>query len=519
MKPHRPLSRLAWGALLGLGLVAVTGCGPRVSDFRNGAVTPVLRPPRLHPDYTGLVIPPNIAPLDFRIDEPGTAYGVRILGERGPAIELALPSSTVRIPAVAWRPLLTNNAGASLSVEVFARDERGAWRRFTPVVHQVATDPIDRTLVYRFLKPLYNYYAELGIYQRDLEGFAVKPVLENRDFGGRCLNCHTCLNRHPEQFALHIRGVSGAQPMLLARSNEVTRINQTAGYISWHPSGELIAYSVNQLSLFFHTIGETRDVFDAESNLGVYWVSSNVVANPPPIAKPERLETWPSWSPDGRHLYFCSAPKLRRERHRQVRYDLMRVSFDLARNAWGEPELMLSADATGLSAAQPRVSPDGRWLLFCLAKYGHFPVYQPNSDLYLMDLTTRLFHRLDINSDEADSWHGWSSNGRWVVFSSKRGNGLFARPHFSHVDAMGQFSKPFVLPQADPDFYDACVQTFNVPEFVMGPVEISPAQLARAVVAPRRVLTPAGATNQVHREEQNAALPAAESMATPPPRR
>ena len=101
MKPHRPLSRLAWGALLGLGLVAVTGCGPRVSDFRNGAVTPVLRPPRLHPDYTGLVIPPNIAPLDFRIDEPGTAYGVRILGERGPAIELALPSSTVRIPAVA----------------------------------------------------------------------------------------------------------------------------------------------------------------------------------------------------------------------------------------------------------------------------------------------------------------------------------------------------------------------------------------------------------------------------------
>jgi len=462
----------------------------------------VPRAPRLRPDYSDTVIPPNIAPLNFVIEEPARAYRVRIRGTAGKPLELAGRTSAVVIPERPWRALLTANSGGPLYFDVFVRNDGGDWEAFTAITNQVAREPIDSTLVYRLLKPLYNFYSELGIYQRDLESDQQRPILENRDFGGGCLNCHTTLNRQPDQFALHIRGVSGPQPMLLARSNEVVRVDKTAGYLSWHPSGRLLAFSANTLSTFFHTIGETREVFDAESNLGVYWIDTNVTAAPPPIARPERLETWPSWSPDGRYLYFCSAPKVRRERFRQVRYDLLRVSFDLDRNTWGEPEMVVSAAETGLSAGLPRVSPDGRWLLFCLAKYGNFPIYQPSSDLYLMDLNTRRFRRLDINSDQADTWHCWSGNGRWVVFSSKRGNGLFARPHFSYVDEQGRFHKPLILPQRDPTFYDACLQTFNLPEFVQGPVQVSPSALARAVLRPRLALKPTGDTQQRHNEEQ-----------------
>lgn len=458
---------------------------------------------RLRPDYSGTVFPPNLAPPNFVIEEPAQAYRVRLRGERGPAFDLPTAGPVVKIPLQAWRTVVATNVGGWVSFDIAGRAADGSWLGFAPVTNRIAAEPVDRTLVYRLLKPLYNFYSDVGIYQRDLEGYRQTPVLESRDLGTGCLNCHTFLNHRHDQFALHIRGQRGTQPMLLVQSNAVTRVNKTAGYISWHPSGQLLAFSVNKLSLFFHTIGETRDVFDAESDLGIYWVSSNAVAMPPAIAQAERLETWPSWSPDGRYLYFCSAPKLRRERFRQVRYDLMRVRFDLERAAWGTPETLVSAAETSLSAAQPRVSPDGRWLLFCLAKYGHFPIYQPNSDLYLLDVTTKEYRRLEINSDQADTWHCWSSNGRWLVFSSKRADGLFARPHFSYFSPEGRFSKPFVLPQADPEFYDSCLYTFNVPELVDGPVTVSPAELARGVLRPRSILTPAGDTTQAHREEQN----------------
>ncbi len=493
-------------ALAGTLAILETACRPGGGAFPAGPATAIPRPPRLHPDYSDTVIPPNVAPLNFVVEEPAEAYAVRVRGERGTPVEVTSRGPSIRIPIRPWHALLATNAGGTLSFEVLAQTGGGAWQRFNTVTNRVAREPFDRTLVYRLLKPLYSFYSEIGIYQRDLESFRQTPVLENRDFGNGCLNCHTTLNRDPHTFAFHIRGQKGPQPMILVRSNEVTRINRTGGYLAWHPSGELLTFSLNKLSLFYHTVGETRDVFDAESNLAVYWLRSNVVAMPPPISRPDRQETWPSWAPDGRHLYFCAATRLKQERFRQVRYDLMRVRFNLERNVWGEPETIVSAGETGLSAAQPRVSPDGRWLLYTLARYGNFPIYQPNSDLYLMDLRTRQSRRLEINSDQADSWHCWSGNSRWVVFSSKRGNGLLARPHFTYVDENGTFHKPFVLPQEDPAFYDACIQTFNLPEFVAGPIEVSPARLARAVVRPERVLTPADLGAQKPDEEPDSAM-------------
>ena len=66
------------------------------------------------------------------------------------------------------------------------------------------------------------------------------------------------------------------------------------------------------------------------------------------------------------------------------------------------------------------------------------------------------------------------------MFSSKRIDGLFARPHFSHVDSEGNVSAPFVLPQADPAFYRVHLDNFNVPEFSTEPIRESPRALARA---------------------------------------
>jgi hypothetical protein len=122
-----------------------------------------------------------------------------------------------------------------------------------------------------------------------------------------------------------------------------------------------------------------------------------------------------------------------------------------------------------------------------MCKYGCFPVYQTSSDLYLMDLRTRAFHRLEINSDQAESWHSWSSNSRWIAFSSKRIDGVFTRTYLAHVDEQGHVAKPFILPQRDPAFYDSFLKTYSVPEFVTAPVQTTPAELARAVRSSEKV--------------------------------
>ena len=159
----------------------------------------------------------------------------------------------------------------------------------------------------------------------------------------------------------------------------------------------------------------------------------------------------------------------------------MRVPYDIEKDAWGTPEPVLTAAETGMSISEPRASPDGRYLLFCMSAYGGFPVYQPSSDLYLMDLRSGKHRRLECNSDSSESWHCWSSNSRWIVFSSKRDNGWLARPYFSYIDAEGREHKPFLLPQKDPAFYDAWLKTYNLPELITGPITTPQEELLRAI--------------------------------------
>ena len=202
---------------------------------------------------------------------------------------------------------------------------------------------------------------------------------------------------------------------------------------------------------------------------------------------PDRLETWPAWSPDGRYLYFSSARQLSTDRKspppnwETIQYDLDRVAFDSATGQWGEAETVVSAAQLGRSISEPQISPDGKFLMFTGHDHGSFSIFQPSADLYLVDLSQTASlpttaRRLDeINSDRADTWHSWSSNSRWVIFSSKREDGMFTRLYIAHRDDAGHFGKPFVLPQQDPDFYGQCVMAFNRPELIaLGtPVDVS----------------------------------------------
>jgi hypothetical protein len=111
--------------------------------------------------------------------------------------------------------------------------------------------------------------------------------------------------------------------------------------------------------------------------------------------------------------------------------------------------------------------------MFTMSDYGYFTIHHPMADLYLLNLDTRVYNKMEVNSPQTDSYHCFSSTGSWFVFSSKRMDGLFTRPFFSHLDENGKASKPFVLPQKDPEFYSTFIKNYNVPELITGEVKVS----------------------------------------------
>ncbi len=452
-------------------------------------------PPVVHPDYTDLVIPPNIAPLNFEVRrtadeafEDASRFCVAIQSEDGKPIHIMSASPKIMIPARSWRRLLSANRGKALTIDVGVR-RNGAWERAPAIRNDIAEEDIDPYIVYRQLRPNFNWWRSIGIYQRSIEGFDESAVLHGETFGDGCVNCHTFRRNDPSRMLLGVRGDRYGGATLVARDGKAEKLAARWGYSAWHPQGNVVAYAVMKVRQFFHRNRmEIRDVVDLDAAILYCHLESGEVKANPSLADNARLETYPAWTPDGKYLYFCSAPIPWPDRdavppagYDRVRYDLRRISYDVNEDRWGEPETVLSADTTGKSILQPRFSPDGNLLLFCMCDYGCFPAYQESSDLYMMKVASGEYCRLDVNSRYSESWHSWSSNGRWIAFSSKRQGGLFTRPYISHIDAEGHASKQFVLPQRDATFYDSHLETYSVPELVTGPVPFGPRMLTAAV--------------------------------------
>lgn len=484
--------------LLSAGAVVYVLRGKKVSISEYSSVS---RPAKIRPDYTGIVIPPNIAPLNFTVQEDGSYYYVKIYSSQGKPIELTGKTARIVIPRRPWQKLLKANRGRQLYFDVFVRTKQGRWNRFARIANKIADEDIDGYLLYRKIHPGHNVLRETGIYQRNLQSYRESLVLHNRSLDSGCVNCHTLCSNRTDTMLIHVRCLDGPS-MLLIRNGRVSCVNSRTGFggkpmghAAWHPSGNVIVFTIYDVRQFYHAARtEVRDALDFDSAMGYYLVDGKEVKTTTELSRKNRLETWPAWSPDGRYLYFCVAPlppspgEIALDKYYVgLKYDLVRISYDLARDKWGKLETVISADETGKSALLPQVSPDGRWLLFCMCDHSAWAGFQEDSDLYVVDLeaaqrTGRYqYRRLDINSDQADYWKNFSTNSRWIVFSTKRDDGMFTKAYFSYVDKDGRFHKPFILPQKDPAFYDSYMNIYSLPELATGPVPITGERLARLV--------------------------------------
>jgi hypothetical protein len=474
---------IRWISLLLMCGVLLWGC----SGKPGNEVSSTDRTPKIEPDYSELILPSNIAPLNFKINEEGDAFYIKVSGEAGEHFAVrGNRRAVVHFPEGKWKRLLRANEDKMISFQVFTKRD-GKWVTYKTFKNKVASQEIDPYLYYRLLYPGYENWSEISIVQRSLESFDEKAVIENNVVGQNCVNCHAFNNQNTEDFMFHMRGNLGGT--YFAEGNDLKKVNlktkemqNGAVYPRWHPSGKYVAFSSNKVVQQFHaTANKKIEVSDLNSSLVLYDLEENEIMQIPVDLEKQFMDTYPEWSPDGRFLYFCRAPQIAENYdYRDTRYNLYRVGFDPEKRTFSAPEMVFDASALGKSVSFPRISPNGGILIFTLHDYGCFSIWHKEADLYSIDLKDLQVAKCDNNSAFTESYHSWSKNGRWLVFSSKRGDGITARPYISFVDKNGKTSKPFVLPQKDPEFYRGFIKTFNVPEFASADVNFKPGKLRKA---------------------------------------
>jgi tetratricopeptide (TPR) repeat protein len=209
--------------------------------------------------------------------------------------------------------------------------------------------------------------------------------------------------------------------------------------------------------------------FPTQGVLAWYSRATAMLQPLPGAADPRYVQAGAAWSPDGKYLVFAralakepnpeGAPPARRANDPnevQIQYDLYRIPFNEGRG--GVPEPIEGASHNGMSNSFPKISPDGRWIVFVQCRNGL--LMRPDSQLYIVPVSGGQARRMRCNTSLMNSWHSFSPNGRWVVFSSKSWS-PYTQMFLTHLDENGNDSPAILIENAT-----AANRAVNIPEFV-----------------------------------------------------
>lgn len=439
------------------------------------------------PDYDGAVVPYNIAPLNFCLD--GAAFARAKVEVRGQHSSLTASARRGRVmfPEKQWHRLLEAEKGKTLTVEITPSGQTSIGS--SSFSFTVSPDPIDAYVTYRIIDPSFEVWHRIEIRERDVTGFRERILSDWRHTDNSCMNCHIHGGSRGDLSFFHLRGEHGGT--ILNREGSLRKLTLktddmpvAATYGDFHPSGRYAVFTWNNVIPSLRTLGSHRmEVYDDASDLLVADFDANRLLFSPLTSATKAYETFPTFSPDGRYIFFCRADYVPvPDSVKQLRYSLVRVPFDSATGVMGDSiQTVWDAASQQGSASLPKFSPDGRWLLFCRSDYGTFPIWHRETQLLMMDTATGVTRSPAVlkASDASTSYHSWSSNGRWIAFASKRGDGMFGRVWFAHVDDEGNVATPFRLPQRDPEHDRLFLRSYNIPDLGDAPVPFDARTIGR----------------------------------------
>ncbi len=471
----------------------------------------------IFPRYeSGIAIPHNIAPLNFVL--PDSVIEAFVEVSSSVTSRVFHIKRSFRFPQKIWRKLLYQAAQGtpdSLVIRIAARSNHTAFRLYPPLVWQLRPESIDPYLTYRLVQPIDGVFTATSLYERCLENFKTTSLMDNALMDNNCFNCHTYHNGNAKRMMIHLRKPSEGtlfleedtftkvfpDPTCLKQLPDSLQMPLSLVYPSWHPDGQYIAFSTNLMGTGSYAAHRRFiNLLDSAANIAVYDIKNNRILLDKSLWTSDYEETWPAWSPDGKWLYFCRVAKMGQdtvqryphpsERVRHLYFDLCRIAFIAEKACFSDSVQTLLHGQYGACYSEPRVHPDGEKVLVCRALFSSRPDHS-FSDLVLLDTADFSIGKTIgnpaeiLNSEEAESWHEWSGNGHWVVFTSKRMDGHYMFPFIAYFDGEN-FSKPFLLPQEDGTYYQTALRSFNLPTFTRNSSPVTPSKAAKARQMPAK---------------------------------
>jgi Flp pilus assembly protein TadD len=220
---------------------------------------------------------------------------------------------------------------------------------------------------------------------------------------------------------------------------------------------------------FYSNYGFGQVFFPTRGVLAWYSRENGKLKPLPGADDPEYVQTGAFWSPDSKFIVFSRAtardPYVPGQKpstyandpnETQIQYDLYRIPFNDGLGGKAEP--LAGASNNGMSNNFPKVSPDGKWIVFVQNKNGL--LMRPDSRLFIIPAEGGVARLMKCNQKVMNSWHSFSPNGHWLVFSSKTPY-LYTHMYLTHIDADGNDSPAIMIEDAT-----AANRAVNIPEFM-----------------------------------------------------
>ncbi len=321
-----------------------------------------------------------------------------------------------------------------------------------------------------------------------------KVLLENLPV---CGNCHS-FSPDGKRFAMDVDAFGDKGSYLIANVDKEVEM-QPENFITWSdfqekstmallsqvsPNGKYVVSTLDDNEIF-----ESRDqleysqlFFPIKGILTVYDIEKQSFHALPGADDTTFVQSNSNWSPDNESIYFARSKAVQRKESgmtygtgiydinkfqsmrdsfltakKQFKFDIMKLPFNDGKG--GKPEMVKGASQNGMSNYFPKISPDGKWMVFCRAN--NYMLLQPDSKLFIMPTDGSAEPRLmNCNTSNMNSWHSWSPNNRWMVFSSKK-FGSYTQLFLTHIDENGIDSPPVWL-----EYLNVNNRAANIPEFV-----------------------------------------------------
>lgn len=457
---------------------------------------------RIFPDYQGiLLIPKNIAPLNFEVLEAGSCIAVQIVADKNMEWEMRTSQKRdVQIPQKTWRKILSDHIGDTLQIHIFSGDSYQKMVHYKPLQWVVSEDAIDPFVVFRHIA-IWGSSKEaqqMGIYERNLESFDQRTLTEVQLVDYACMNCHHFSANRSSRMAIHFRRQHAGTLITTPDSAWMVNLSLPNGekgvFGAFSPNERFLAFSTNQLFAMHSTQVKRLKMwsYDTDANLFVYDVQNNAILSSDALTAKGMQKTYPAWSHDGKYLYFCQSNRLPElsgdttslfNRIQNTHYALVRTEMP-----FDSVETLISKEMiSGKSISFPACSPDGRFIAFSTTAFGTLDPLSTDGRLWLYDIHTQTVREVEPNLENPIvSSSSWASNSRWIVAASRRMDGIYSRPFLIHVDTLGNTAKPFVMPQKDPDIYRKQDYSYSLPELIRDAVPMHAYDIAKAVRKPAK---------------------------------